>query len=670
MGKYTAMNTKNKPMNPKKIPYYFAVGVLTIGASLILGCLSLSGMYALSPFLPFALAAFGLSVAYEGEIYLQNIKGALQKLFKRNYLENYIAKEYLLENFPADTHDPDCPQFFKDYKKQLKLLSVFDHKELNKESKNRKKHVEKTLRDMEKWFALQLFSAKNKTPGDESIYAQKLQVWLEQHGQQEWQQRIEARRSNFGLAKGFSILAGLFMGLGSTYLIVEAFSVIPFLAVIPFAFWPIIVVPMALIAGVAYGMLTFNAITDLINNNTVIKWYNRLRHDLSQGLTLRNVFMATTAVLLVGLAVVLTIFTAGTWWTVATNTRPLFEWMKRMPSFIMGVIMPVISGFSAMFFNIQNTAESLDLVDEAIKREGNVFQRTYKFITDSFTHLRETENWLQIFNPFRLILKLTITPLRLLLFFGHLISIAVTSDRMPGVPQILAALAAMISEGFEDAHYFIGHDDDHHDHDHHRHNFQTLLKERLDGDAGHSHEGDIPTWLLKTIASPLYVLAALWDSSASKLNQGHKQAEKSVHQASNTHQRRVLSFQEAWNKQRGLKEEEQVELPSKAKHPSKEWPVEHSVFLIEKYQKKHFANIQIDPELAELKVRELDVLKNKVRTATSSEALAETLVQARNQPVYAQQRYGWFAPANKTRTQVFVEDLPDHVLPECVTQMR
>lgn len=59
---------------------------------------------------------------------------------------------------------------------------------------------------------------------------------------------------------------------------------------------------MAIVAGAAYGMLTYNAVTDMINNNTVVKWYNKIRDDLSQGLTLRNVFIATTAVFLVGLA--------------------------------------------------------------------------------------------------------------------------------------------------------------------------------------------------------------------------------------------------------------------------------------------------------------------------------------------------------------------------------
>ena len=75
-------------MKLKKIPYHLTLLLLTSGASLILGFLSFGGMLALSPLLPLAFAAFALSVAYEGEIYLQNIKGALNKLFKYNHMKN------------------------------------------------------------------------------------------------------------------------------------------------------------------------------------------------------------------------------------------------------------------------------------------------------------------------------------------------------------------------------------------------------------------------------------------------------------------------------------------------------------------------------------------------------------------------------------------------------
>lgn len=660
MSKYTTMNIKNIPIKPQKIPYYLFLLLLTTGASLILGFLSFGGMYALLPALPLAFAGFALSVAYEGEIYLQNIKGALNKLFKFNYLKNYLAKEYLLTHFP-NTDEENCPQFFKDYKRQLELLGEFGHKELNQDSKKRKRQIEKTLSDMEKWFALQLFSDKNNTSPTPSKYTKELLDWLALNKQDEWVKRWEKRHFQFHIVKGFSVVAGLFMGLGSTYLIVEAFTVIPFFAAIPFALWPIIILPMAIVAGAAYGMLTYNAVTDMINNNTVVKWYNKIRDDLSQGLTVRNVFIATTAVFLVGLALALTVCTAGTWWTIATNARPLFDWMKKMPSFIMGVINPIITGASAIVFNIQNTAESLDMVDEATRSNKNVFQKIYEATSNGYQHLRETENWLQIVNPFRILLKLTITPLRILLFLGHLISVAVTSDRMPGVPQILSALVAIISEGFEDAHYFIGHDhedeqDEEHGHQDH-HQFEKLLKERLNPDSDQDHNMDIPTWILKTIASPIYGLAALWDCSASKLNPPQENHSKNLPSGKKPH---VLSLGEAWNKQWGVAKEFDVKLNANAERPSQEWQVEHAVARIEKFQRKHLKDIVIGRELADKKIVALNQLKEKIRHPEKGETLSDTLEQAKKQSDYNQHRL-FSQKGEKTRTQIFIEELPERV---------
>ncbi|HAU1181346.1 TPA: ferrous iron transporter IroT [Legionella pneumophila] len=654
------MNIKNIPIKPQKIPYYLFLLLLTVGASLILGFLSFGGMYALWPVLPLAFAGFALSVAYEGEIYLQNIKGALNKLFKFNYLKNHFAKEYLLNHFP-NTNEENCPQFFKDYKRQLKLLAEFRHKELNQDSKKRKRQIEKKLSDMEKWFALQLFSDKNNPSPNTSKYSRELLDWLALNDQDEWIKRWEKRHFQFHIVKGFSVVAGLFMGLGSTYLIVEAFTIIPFFAAIPFTFWPIIILPMAIVAGAAYGMLTYNAVTDMINNNTVVKWYNKIRDDLSQGLTVRNVFIASTAVFLVGLAVALTICTAGTWWTIATNARPLFDWMKKMPSFIMGIINPIITGASAIVFNIQNTAESLDMVDEATRSNKNVFQKIYEAISNGYQHLRETENWLQIVNPFRILLKLTITPLRILLFLGHLISVAVTSDRMPGVPQILSALVAIISEGFEDAHYFIGHthedeqDEEHGHQDHHQ--FEKLLKERLDPDSDQDHNMDIPTWILKTIASPIYGLAALWDCSASKLNPPQENHSKNLPSGKKP---QALSLGEAWNKQWGVAKEFNVELSTHTKRPSQEWQVEHAVAQIDKFQRKHLKDIVIGRELADKKIIALNHLKEKIRHPEKGETLSDTLEQAKKQPDYNQHRL-FNQKGEKTRTQLFIEELPERI---------
>ncbi|WP_392538676.1 hypothetical protein [Legionella sp. 227] len=632
----------------KKIPRYLALGSLTVGASLILGFLSFGGMYALYPALFLAFATFGLSVAYEGEIYLQNIKGAFKKLFKQNYLENHLAKEYLLEHFPQHLDSKETPQFFRDYDIQLKLLSEFNHKPLNKESRKRKKQIEKTLADMEKWFALQLFTTKEKKK--QSAYTEELSQWLKDHEQNEWQARLQKRQSTFQIVKGFSLLAATFMGLGSTYLIVEAFSVIPLIAAIPFAFWPIFIVPMAIVAGAAYGMLIYNTVTDLINNDTLNKWYTRLRNDLSQGLTVRNLFMTAMAVLLVSLAIALTVCTAGTWWTVATSARPLFEWMKRMPSFVMGVINPIITGLSAIFFNIQNSLESLEMVYEATapdadtdaKKNTNIFQRTYQGIADVFAQVWNTENWLQLLNPFRLLLKLTITPLRILLFLGHLVSVALTSDRMPGVPQIVSALVAIICEGFEDAHYFVGVNQ----------KAKTLLEERLGSEADHQN-ADIPTFLLKVLASPLYFLAAGWDCLASKMN-------PSVSGDASSSQPKILTLAEALNKQLGIEKEVEVKLAQDVERPSAEWQAEHTVSLIEKYQRKHLDTIWLGDEIAGEKKAALENLKTEIRQ-TNGSSLASVLAKAKMNPVYNQHRLFALQEDELTATQEFIADLPERV---------
>lgn len=644
MSKCTTMKTKNIPINLRKLPYNLALTLLTAGASLVLGFLSFSGMYALLPLLPLAFATFALSVAYEGTIYKKNTEDALNKLLKSNYLKNHLAKEYLSTHFPTNT-EMECPQFFRDYKAQLLLLSQFEHKELSKEAKKRKKQISKTAKDMEHWFAQQLFAVSDATK-EQSAYAVELQQWLATHHQEEWNKRLAQRNSRFNIVKGFSALTAFFMGLGSTYLIVEAFSVIPIFAAIPFAFWPIIILPMAVIAGTAYGLLTYNAVTDLINNNTVVKWYKKLKEDLKQGLTPRNLFMATTAVFLVTLAVALTVCTAGTWWTIAKNARPLFSWMSKMPSFIMGVINPIITGASAIFFNIQNSAESLEMVDEAMRSKKNPLQRIYDFIVEGWNNLRNTENWLQMANPFRLLLKLTLTPLRIVLFLGHLVSIALTSDRMPGVPQIVAALVAIVSEGFEDAGYFFGQEEKERTNPQ---EFDTVLKEHLDSDSKHEQSVDIPTLLLKTLASPLYALAAVWDSLTSKLNGGkHNQLGQ---------EKSVISFTQAWNKQRGVAKEEEVILPSQIERPSTAWQIEHTAALIDKQTKK-LANTSANHELAQQKITELTALKAKVRSE-GAPSLAETLQEEKKNPVYNKHRL--FAFEEQTATQDFIEELPARV---------
>ncbi|STX27601.1 Uncharacterised protein [Legionella beliardensis] len=646
-------------MKTKKIPYYLLLTLLTVGASLILGFLSFGGMYALMPLLPLAFASFGLSVAYEGEIYLQNIKGAFKKLFKSDYLERYIADDYLLHNFP-NTADEDCPQFFKDYEIQLNLLNKFNHKNLDKESLARKGKIEKTMKDMRKWFTLQLYK-KPTDVDDNSSYSQyqaALQQWLASHKQQDAIAKLATRAHVFNGVKLFSVLSGLFMGFGTTYLLVEGFATIPLLATIPAATLPFAIVPMAIVAGAAYAFLTYNAVTDMINNDTLRKWYTKLRDNFTKENAskhiVRNVFLVITAVALLGLAVALTLCTAGTWWTVAKNARPLFNWMSKIPAFVMGIINPIITGVSALIFNLQNTSESLEMIDNLTRTKGNIFKKAAHSIQESFEKLRERENWLQILNPARILLKLTITPLRIVLFLGHLISIGVTSDRVPGIPEIASAILGIISEGFEDAHYFFeqGHDHHHHKHSHDDNYEHTkeLLKEQLQHEEGHSHEADLPTKALKAIFAPLYLLATLWDYAASHGNSSRKNAESS---------RRALSFTDAWHKQTGQKLIETVELTNEEPQVSQDWQVEQANYHIERFKNTHLRKVLINTDIAQEKETGLNDLQAELKTAGPDFRLAQRVKIAASNPTFTQHRF--FDTSARTETSEFLEKLADRI---------
>jgi hypothetical protein len=223
---------------------------------------------------------------------------------------------------------------------------------------------------------------------------------------------------------------------------------------------------------------------------------------------------------------------------------------------------------------------------------------------------------------------------------------------MPGVSQTTSALVALISEGFEDAHYFIGHDDQH---KHNQDDFNCIIKDRLSPKGGHNHNLDIPTWLLQTLAAPVYALAALWDSLTSGLNKEGKP---------------VLSFKQAWDKQHGL---EQPQAPASTisgmeySYPDAQWTFEQTVFLIEK-QSKHLAQANVNQTLAQEKISQLDALKSKVRTdgikalklrTDGINALDEHLEHEQKNPVYNKHRL--FALTETTETKQFIDDLPYRV---------
>ncbi|RUQ88683.1 ECF transporter S component family protein [Legionella septentrionalis] len=659
-------------MKSKKIPYYLFLLLLTCGASLILGFLSFGGMFALWPVLPLAAGAFVLSVAYESEIYFQNIKGSLLKLLKHNYLKNELGKEFLLTHFPKDTEH--CPQFCKDYQKQLELLHKFAHKRLDAEDEDRKQEIEKTLRDMEKWFAVQLFRPVDDTQ-ELSPYEEELNAWLKEHDAQAFVKKYHTQKLAFNAAKIFSTLAGIFMGIGSTYLLVEAFTIIPFLAAIPFGVLPTLIIPMAVVAGAAYGMLTYNAITDMIANDTIRKWFRKIRDDWNNGLTLHSVFIGLSAVFLSVLALALTICTAGTWWSIARASRPLFSWMATsIPQFIVGVVNPVIIGFASIIFNLQNTSETLSMVEKAIrpaekdKPQEGFFSRWITTVKERFTRLYAQENILQILNPFRLFLTIVTAPLRIVMFIGHLISMGVGDDRVPGIPEWATATMSTCSETLEDFHYFFDfaadedshhHADDSHSQARHKHqhedqekkhaaHLKELLQERLGKGHDHNHNNDIPTRILKRLFIPIYFAAACWDYLTSKLNSG---------------QRPVLEFRRAFEKQWGLDEIKKVSV-KETKEPSLQWKKERAIYKIERFKEKHLQNVWVSQELAQGKAQQLTRLQHDLRELVldADDVLTTRIEQEANHAAYGKHRFFTNATA-ETATTGFLHNLAKQAKP-------
>ncbi len=635
-------------------------------------------MLALSPSLPLAVVAFAFAIGFDGEIYLQNIRGAFRKLFKHQHLEQQLAKEFLRKHFPADTTDLNCPQFFRDYEIQLKIFEEFGHKHLDKASRVKKKKVEKTLRDMEKWFTAQLFRNKTIEKNELSEYEQDMFRWLCIF-RDEWNEldvtRLKRRRWLIA-GMGLSILSALFMGLGSTYLLVNAFSAIPIIAAIPFTIWPLFIVPMAGIAGAAYGFLVYNAIHDMVNNNTLISWPKKIYKDFEEGKWIHGLFLGLLSVALVGLAISLTLCTAGTWWTIAKNARPLFTWIGNLPLVIMGLINPIITSISSILFNIQNTIETLALIRKEMKKAGFFVIRWLQARSDDFQELMKEENGWQLANPPRAILKIIMLPLRAVLFIGHVIFVGFGSDQVPGLSEAEAAAISAAAELGEELHYFIDHNHSHaderhehtHTHIHHhimdkyqRSHTQQLVRDRLAKDHSHSHDLNLPAKFAKWIFSPLYLMATLWDMGTSQSNKGGAREQFSWS---------WKGFLRAWDKHfYDLPKEQSVVLACEKEEllrtkkmlspslPSSAWQREQAVYHTDRFLQEHLDAVKIGSAIAKTKSEALIRLKKELRDLPSNatkEDVEKTIQLAATNECYNQQR---LFKTRKTTTTKFVESL-------------
>lgn len=404
---------------------------LTLGASLLLGLLSFAGMYILLPILGVSIAAFVLSVIYEGEIYQRNIENALEKLLDDHYTAELLGEEYLdgVRNLPEETKSA-LPHFFKTYLK-LKLAS----EDINAHPSAA---LEKRLKLMRIWLGELIIDNEAKTPFAKTVFASITDLKI-------WQEKADNINRNHRYIQIFSAIAATLMSLGTVYLILEVLPALPFLSIAATTL-PFVVIPMSVIAGIAYGFLSYNAMTDFLLKNNLQSWWQDIKSQLTS--PDRNILFAVFSALIFTLNLSLTLFTAGTWWTVVNASQATWKWLKNPLLRIASTLIAPVVSVSTLVFNLDNTIHTIEEVKAALSQKTPVVEN------EPSTPKVPPETLAQLMNPFRIIHKLTFTPLLILLFLGHLISIGLTADRMPGVPAIVSALAGMISEGFEDLHYF------------------------------------------------------------------------------------------------------------------------------------------------------------------------------------------------------------------------
>ena len=510
--------------------YTICLSVLTLGASLTLGLLSFSGLFAIWPVVSFAAIAFGLSVAYEGEIYYQNIKGALDKLFKPDYLEEQIALNYLLNYFPKTTNEhQNMPGFFIKYVLSLNHLHAYSELSLSTEQQQRRQHVVTKMDYFENIFYQLLkgnarvlesiTDGKYLTPEEKrelNFYIQNCPINsndeplktanLKQH----FQDKLRDNRRVLPFIKVFSAVVGISMTLATAFLLSEALVILPPLAaLIPASATLFVITPMAMLAGTAHGLLTYNTVTNLVINNTLQQRFNKLRLNIkNHGLPL-----IITSVALFTLAIALAVCTAGTWWTI------LQQDVIHETTFatVIKLLIASVTGLSSLAFNLENTSATIDMINDSLRNPTNPFTSLFHYLKERTRKVLCSENVLQLINPFRLVLVITVQPLRVVFFLGHLISIGVSADRVPGISKNLSALLGIVSEFFEDWHYFFSI---------HSHDTIVLLNERLG--AGHHHGLDLPSRLVILLVSPIYFLANLWHIGFSQFNQSQYQIESTV----------------------------------------------------------------------------------------------------------------------------------------------
>src|SRR3990167_91833 len=496
--------------------------LLTVGASLTLGLLSYSGMFVLWPVVSLSIAAFILAVLYEAEIFWQNIKSSFKALFSRLALKKQFLREFLVKNVPESLAEQEkLPQLLRDYlylvNKQEDLAHKKEHDELDIEGLALLKSLKQKLKRFELEFAKQLFSLKEDDK-KHSEAVKELRAWMRKNQGEAYLNKHRLRYGLFTVSKVFSILTGGFIAIGTGYLLFDVFMTLPFLAAVPAAGIPAIIITLGIFSGIAYALITYNSIISMLNNRSLAKLYNSLIKDYktekAASLT-KKILKAFSSLIFLGLTLTLTICTAGTWWTIGQNFAFLINqaWIISGTAFITA---------STLIINLFNTICTWFGIKKEIKHaykavdEDKPKSQWQKFIDvvklgalsykKSWEPINKDDNSYMRYNPFRILIKIILTPIEWLMFLAHIISIGAGGNQFPGIQQYVSATLCALDEGKEDWHRFFGHK-----HFHGTKTINQILKARSETGGGHEHNLDLPKRFIQILLTPLYLFAIALD---------------------------------------------------------------------------------------------------------------------------------------------------------------
>jgi|GEM_PF-6352640 len=492
-------------------------GLLTTGAILAIGFLSYCGMLVIHPSIGLAWVAFALAGFIDGEVYLQNIKNGIEnlKLLGRQGVDSLILHtlEHSLEEQLKKTPD-EMSEFAKDYCAQRKYIASFENKKLSATQEIEKAQAQKRLRRMQKLFIADVFANKKETK-EQSVVAKKLPVL---------QRKIVYLRLcvpaciGAGVGFGFATASALQAALVGTALAASAAAI-----------WP-----LAAIACAAYAFIIYQTLSDMICHETFGHWRKKItswfkRETLENGLKkpidsryiLRVMGISALLILTIGVGIIATLATAGTWWLAVKNGAALLPVMTSGANIIRNVLVPIASAAN-LAFTIRNSLNTVKQLVHATRKKNPLqhlreksiaiaqgvwdvlHTNPLRFIQDKKQQHAKHRTWGELLNPFKIIAAIISAPFLFIIFVGHLASIGLVGDRAPGlnyVATVFSAIFGAISDGFVDFPYILG-CEDHHDHAH-------------GSEEAHEHShGLIAKTILALALSPILIASAAWDFCA------------------------------------------------------------------------------------------------------------------------------------------------------------